>query len=266
MKGTRTKNKAAYPEQRKICVIPPLRRRGWRSHPIADTLRKESLKKRRADNMGNKNRRRAVNLLTTLIVLAALFGFYIHCRGGHRLRRRAREYTDRADSSFLLLDSDPSLSVSTEPLRRRQARRRNRRTRRRSRRRICRSLCSRRLRPTGRAVRSRRARRPAGNRTSRAATASIPCRRIWCISIPPSSTAQPRRCGYSFTIQHNLEALQQYALTPPVSTAVEVNGWGVPQFSGMVSLDNGANTITVSAQYSMRDGTTRTVPSPHGLL
>ena len=75
-------------------------------------------------------------------------------------------------------------------------------------------------------------------------------------SIVNGSTSAVR--GYTFTIQQNYEALQQYALTP-VSTSVEVNGLGVPQFSGTVVLDNGANTITVSAQYSMRDGTTRTV-------
>ena len=66
--------------------------------------------------MGNKNRRRAVNLLTTLIVLAALFGF-IYIAAGAQVAPPGEEYTDRADSSFLLLDSDPSLSVSTELLR-----------------------------------------------------------------------------------------------------------------------------------------------------
>lgn len=60
--------------------------------------------------MGSKNRKRAVNLLTTLVVLAALFGF-IYIAAGAQAAPPGEEYTDRADSSFLLLDSDPSLSV-----------------------------------------------------------------------------------------------------------------------------------------------------------
>ena len=66
--------------------------------------------------------------------------------------------------------------------------------------------------------------------------------------------------GYTFTIQQNYEALQQYALTP-VSTSVEVNSLGVPQFSGRWCSDNGANTITVTAQYAMRDGSTHRLKS-----
>ena len=78
--------------------------------------RKKKALKRKADNMGSKNRKRAVNLLTTLVVLAALFGF-IYIAAGAQAAPPGEEYTDRADSSFLLLDSDPSLSVSTELLR-----------------------------------------------------------------------------------------------------------------------------------------------------
>lgn len=209
--------------------------------------------------MGNKNRRRAVNLLTTLIVLAALFGF-IYIAAGAQAAPPGEEYTDRADSSFLLLDSDPSLSVSTELLRQPPS-------------------------PTPEPADATPEppedmpelvfTPPPADRPSGALTPSpspgdgksdepggngdhtVPTDLVYFYtSIVNGSTSAVR--GYSFTIQHNLEALQQYTLTP-VSTAVEVNGWGVPQFSGTVLLDNGANTITVSAQYSMRDGTTRTV-------
>ena len=208
--------------------------------------------------MGNKNRRRAVNLLTTLIVLAALFGF-IYIAAGAQVAPPGEEYTDRADSSFLLLDSDPSLSVSTELLRQPPS-------------------------PTPEpadatpeppedmpelAFTPPPADRPSGALTPSPTPGgksdepggdgehTVPTDLVYFYtSIVNGSTSAVR--GYTFTIQQNYEALQQYALTP-VSTAVEVNGWGVPQFSGTVLLDNGANTITVTAQYAMRDGTTRTV-------
>ena len=208
--------------------------------------------------MGNKNRRRAVNLLTTLIVLAALFGF-IYIAAGAQVAPPGEEYTDRADSSFLLLDSDPSLSVSTELLRQPPS-------------------------PTPEPsdatpeppedMPELTFTPPPADRPSGALTPSptpggksdepggdgehtVPTDLVYFYtSIVNGSTSAVR--GYTFTIQHNLEALQQYALTP-VSTSVEVNGLGVPQFSGTVLLDNGANTITVTAQYAMRDGTTRTV-------
>lgn len=208
--------------------------------------------------MGNKNRRRAVNLLTTLIVLAALFGF-IYIAAGAQAAPPGEEYTDRADSSFLLLDSDPSLSVSTELLRQPPS-------------------------PTPEpadatpeppedmpelAFTPPPADRPSGALTPSPTPGgksdepggdgehTVPTDLVYFYtSIVNGSTSAVR--GYTFTIQHNLEALQQHALTP-VSTAVEVNGLGVPQFSGTVVLDNGANTITVTAQYAMRDGTTRTV-------
>ena len=208
--------------------------------------------------MGNKNRRRAVNLLTTLIVLAALFGF-IYIAAGAQAAPPGEEYTDRADSSFLLLDSDPSLSVSTELLRQPPS-------------------------PTPEpadatpeppedmpelAFTPPPADRPSGALTPSPTPGgksdepggdgehTVPTDLVYFYtSIVNGSTSAVR--GYTFTIQQNYEALQQYALTP-VSTSVEVNGLGVPQFSGTVVLDNGANTITVTAQYAMRDGTTRTV-------
>lgn len=208
--------------------------------------------------MGNKNRRRAVNLLTTLIVLAALFGF-IYIAAGAQAAPPGEEYTDRADSSFLLLDSDPSLSVSTELLRQPPS-------------------------PTPEpadatpeppedmpelAFTPPPADRPSGALTPSPTPGgksdepggdgehTVPTDLVYFYtSIVNGSTSAVR--GYTFTIQQNYEALQQYALTP-VSTSVEVNGLGVPQFSGTVLLDNGANTITVTAQYAMRDGTTRTV-------
>ena len=208
--------------------------------------------------MGNKNRRRAVNLLTTLIVLAALFGF-IYIAAGAQAAPPGEEYTDRADSSFLLLDSDPSLSVSTELLRQPPS-------------------------PTPEpadatpeppedmpelAFTPPPADRPSGALTPSPTPGgksdepggdgehTVPTDLVYFYtSIVNGSTSAVR--GYTFTIQQNYEALQQYALTP-VSTSVEVNGLGVPQFSGTVVLDNGVNTITVTAQYAMRDGTTRTV-------
>lgn len=208
--------------------------------------------------MGSKNRKRAVNLLTTLVVLAALFGF-IYIAAGAQAAPPGEEYTDRADSSFLLLDSDPSLSVSTELLRQPPS-------------------------PTPEpadatpeppedmpelAFTPPPADRPSGALTPSPTPGgksdepggdgehTVPTDLVYFYtSIVNGSTSAVR--GYTFTIQQNYEALQQYALTP-VSTSVEVNGLGVPQFSGTVVLDNGANTITVTAQYAMRDGTTRTV-------
>ena len=61
--------------------------------------------------MGRRNRKRAVNFLTTLVVFTVLFGF-IYLALGAQAAPPGEEYTDRADSSFLLLDSAPSLSVS----------------------------------------------------------------------------------------------------------------------------------------------------------
>lgn len=208
--------------------------------------------------MGRRNRKRAVNFLTTLVVFTVLFGF-IYLALGAQAAPPGEEYTDRADSSFLLFDSAPSLSVSSELLQQPPT-------------------TTPPLedepeapedlpelaftlppadRPSGAIAPTSSSDADASDEGGGNGSNTVPTDLVYFYtSIVHGSTSAVR--GYSFTIQHNLEVLQQYGLTP-VSTAVEVNGWSVPQFSGTVVLDNGANTITVSAQYSMRDGTTRTV-------
>lgn len=63
--------------------------------------------------------------------------------------------------------------------------------------------------------------------------------------------------AYSFTVVHTGE-VQRQELTP-YAVKVEVNGETVPQFTGTVLLEDGANEIAVWATYEKKDGGYKTV-------